>query len=159
MAVTKIHRASKTTLMIGVIISIIVMALFYLGGQASGEDLISADLSQPKYTDLVLYWCYILLIITVVVLIGFAISAFFKQLKESPKKALSGFLVLLGLAAMLIITFVIGDGTPLNIPGYSGTDNVPSMLKMTDMWLYSCYIMLVVTILAILVMPFIKRKN
>ncbi len=159
MAVTKIHRASKTTLLVGIIISILVMALFYLGGQTPAQEKIMADLSQPKYTDIMLYWCYILLVVTIIVLIGFAISAFFKQLKESPKKALSGFLVLIGLAAMLIITFILGDGTPLNIAGYSGTDNVAGTLKMTDMWLFSCYIMLVLTVLAILVMPFIKRKK
>lgn len=159
MAVTKIHRASKTTLLVGIIISILVMALFYLGGQTPAQEKILADLSQPRFTDIMLYWCYILLAITVVVLIAFAIMAFFKQLKESPKKALSGFLVLIGLAAMLIITFTMGDGTPLNIPGYSGTDNVAGTLKMTDMWLFSCYIMLVLTLLAILVMPFVKRKK
>lgn len=159
MAVTKIHRASKTTLLVGIIISILVMALFYLGGQTPVQEKIMADLSQPRFTDIMLYWCYILLVVTIIVLIGFAISAFFKQLKESPKKALSGFLVLIGLAAMLIITFIMGDGTPLNIAGYSGSDNVAGTLKMTDMWLFSCYIMLVLTVLAILVMPFIKRKK
>ena len=159
MSVTKIHKTSKTTLLIGVIISILVMALFYLGGQTPAEEKIIADLSQPKYTDIMLYWMYILLAITIIVLIGFAISAFFKQLKESPKKALSGFLVLIGMAAMLIITFIMGDGTPLNIAGYSGTDNVPGTLKMTDMWLFSMYIMLVLTLLAIFIMPFLKRKK
>lgn len=159
MAVTKIHRTSKTTLLIGVVVSILVMALFYLGGQTPAQDKIVADLSQPKYTDIVLYWSYILLAITVVVLIGFAISAFLKQLKESPKKALSGFLVLIGLAAMMFVTFAMGNGTPLNIPGYSGPDNVAGVLKMTDMWLFSCYIMLTLTVLAILVMPFVTRKK
>lgn len=159
MSVTKIHRTSKTTLLVSVIISIVVMALFFLGGQTPAQDKILTDLSQPRYTDIMLYWCYILLAITVCVLIGFAVMAFFKQLKESPKKALSGFLVLIGMAAMLIITFIMGDGTPLNIAGYSGTDNVPGTLKMTDMWLFSCYIMLVLTLGAIFIMPFIKRKK
>jgi len=135
------------------------MGVFYLGGQASGEDKIAADMSQPKYTDIVLYWAYILLAITVVVLIGFAISAFLKQLKESPKKALSGFLALLGIFGLLIVTYIIGDGTLLNIPGYDGADNNPQTLKMTDMWLYSCYFLLIVTVIAIVVMPFYKRKK
>jgi predicted Na+-dependent transporter len=159
MSVTKIHKTSKTTLLVGIIISIVVMALFFLGGQTPAQEKIIADLSQPRYTDIMLYWCYILLAITVCVLIAFAIMGFFKQLKESPKKALSGFLVLIGLAAMLIIAYSVGDGTPLNIPGYSGTDNVAGTLKMTDMWLFSCYIMLVLTLLAIFVMPFLKRKK
>lgn len=158
MAVTKIHRTSRTTLLIGVIISILVMGVFYLGGQASGEDKIAAEMSQPKYTDIVLYWAYILLVITVAVLIGFAISAFLKQLKESPKKALGGFLALVGIAALLLITFSIGDGTLLNIPGYDGPDNQPATLKLTDMWLYSAYFLLALTFLAILILPLFKRK-
>jgi hypothetical protein len=137
----------------------IVLGLFFFGGQVSDQEKIVAGMSQPQFTDLILYWSYVLLAITAVILIGFAMSDFFKQLKESPKKALSGFLAILGLAAMLVITFVIGDGTPLHIPGYDGADNMPPTLKMTDMWLYSMYIMLVITALAIIVMPLFKKKR
>ena len=158
MAVTKIHRTSRTVLIIGVVISILVLGLFYFGGQAAPEDLVAGDLSQPKFTDLVLYWSYFLLGVTVIVLIGFAIADFFRKLKENPKRALSGLLVLLVLVALLVITYIMGDGTLLNIPGYTGSDNVPPMLKMTDMWLYSGYFMLVVTLLAMLVLPLFKRK-
>lgn len=158
MAVTKIHRTSRTVLIIGVVISIVVLGLFYFGGQAAPEDLVAGDLDQPRFTDLILYWSYFLLGITVVVLIGFAIVDFFRKLKENPKRALSGLLVLLVLVALLVITYFIGDGTLLNIPGYTGSDNVPPMLKMTDMWLYSSYFMLVVTLLAMIVLPIFKRK-
>ncbi len=159
MAVTKIHRTSRTALLIGVIISILVMALFYLGGQASGEDKIAADMSQPRFTDIVLYWAYALLAITIVVLLVFALADFLGKLKETPRKALSGFLVLLAMAALLIITFVMGDGTLLNIPGYDGADNNPQTLKLTDMWLYSAYVMLILSFLAIILLPLFKRKK
>lgn len=159
MAVTKIHKTSRMVLIIGVIISIVVMGLFYFGGQAAPQDLVAGDLSQPKFTDLVLYWAYILLAVTVVVLIGFAVADFFRGLKENPKKALSGFLVLLALLALLVVTYVIGDGTLLNIPGYTGSDNVPPLLKMTDMWLYSCYFMFVITMLAMILLPLFSRKK
>ncbi len=158
MAVTKIHRTSRTVLIIGVLISIVVMGLFYFGGQAAPENLVAGDMSQPQFTDLVLYWAYVLLGITIVVLIGFAIVDFFRGLKENPKKAFSGLLVLLALVALLVVTYILGDGTLLNIPGYTGSDNVPPMLKMSDMWLYSCYFMLVVTLLAMIVLPLFKRK-
>lgn|SRR5690554_692596 len=158
MAVTKIHRTSRTVLIIGVLISIVVMGLFYFGGEAAPENLVAGDMSQPQFTDLVLYWAYVLLGITIVVLIGFAIVDFFRGLKENPKKAFSGLLVLLALVALLVVTYILGDGTLLNIPGYTGSDNVPPMLKMSDMWLYSCYFMLVVTLLAMIVLPLFKRK-
>lgn len=159
MAVTKIHRTSNLTLMISVAISIVVMALFYLGGEASGDDKIAANMSQPKFTDVVLYWAYALLAITIVVLFAFAIGDFFKRFRETPRKALSGFLVLLAMVALLVITFVIGDGTLLNIPGYDGPDNNPQTLKITDMWLYSIYVMLLLSFLAIILLPVFKRKK
>ncbi|MBK5194832.1 MAG: hypothetical protein JJE08_02195 [Proteiniphilum sp.] len=159
MAVTKIHRTSKMTLIIGVIISLAVMALFYLGGQVPAQEKIVADMSQPKFTDIVLYWAYTLLVITIAVLVIFALVSFLKQLKNAPKKAMSGLLVILALVALLVVTFLAGDGTLLNIPGYDGADNQPKTLKITDMWLFSSYVMLVLTFLAIIVLPLFKRKG
>lgn len=159
MAVTKIHRTSKMTLIIGVIVSIAVMAMFYLGGQVPAQEKLVADMSQPKFTDIVLYWAYALLAITIAVLVIFALVSFLKQLKNSPKKALGGFLAILALAALMIVAYLMGDGTLLNIPGYDGADNQPKTLKLTDMWLFSSYVMLILTFLAILVLPFFKRKG
>lgn len=153
MAVTKISRTSRFTLYIGVLITLVVLGLFYLGGQVPAHEQLVTDMSQPKFTDLLLYWAYALLVITVIVWVLFIIASSLNQLKESPKKALGGFLALLGLAALLVVTYVIGDGTLLNIPGYEGNDNRPPMLKMTDMWLYSSYAMFIVTILAMIILP------
>ena len=159
MAVTKIHRTSRMTLIIGVIISLTVMALFYLGGQVPAQEKIVADMSQPKFTDIVLYWAYTLLVITIAVLVIFALVSFLKQLKNAPKKAMSGLLAILALVALLVVAFIAGDGSLLNIPGYDGADNQPKTLKITDMWLFSSYVMLVLTFLAIIVLPLFKRKG
>ena len=159
MAVTKIHRTSRTVLLIGIVISLVVLGLFYLGGQVPAHQKIAADMSQPRFTDFVLYWAYVLLAVTLIVLLLFAIAAFFNQLKESPKKAMGGLLSLVGLAALLVITYVIGSGTLLNIPGYDGNDNRPPMLKMTDMWLYSAYFMFTMTILAMIILPLFKKRK
>lgn len=159
MAVTKIHRTSRITLIVGILISIIVLALFYFGGQVADHEKVAAEMSQPRFTDLILFWCYILLVVTVVVLIAFAIIDFARGLKDNPKKAMSGFLAIIALGALLVVTYIMGDGTLLNIPGYDGTDNVPTMLKLTDMWLYSCYFMMVVTILALIFTPLMTKRK
>ena len=138
---------------------LIVLALFYFGGQVADHEKIAAEMSQPRFTDLILFWCYILLVVTVVVLIAFAIIDFARGLKDNPKKAMSGFLAIIALGALLVITYILGDGTLLNIPGYDGTDNVPAMLKLTDMWLYSCYFMMVVTILALIFTPLMTKRK
>lgn len=159
MAVTKIHRTSRTALLIGVFVSLVVMGLFYLGGQVAEAEKIVPDMSQPKFTDIVLYWAYILLIVTVACWFIFGLFGFLKQFKESPKKALGGFLTIAAIAAMLIVFYLIGNGQLLNIPGYSGHDNNPGTLKMTDMWLFSCYVMLGLTVLSILLLPLFKKRR
>jgi len=146
----------------GVAVTLVVFALFYLGGQISVDkrlDAVAADMSQPKFTDLLLYWAYALVVITLVVWALFVVISSLRQLKENPKKVLGGLLALLAVAALLVITYVIGDGTILNIPGYEGNDNRPTMLKLTDMWLYSIYIMFAVTILAMIILPLVRRKK
>lgn len=158
MAVTKIHRTSRIALYISMIISIVVVALFIFGGQVPEDQKIVAGQSQPKFIDMLMYWMYILLIVTVVAWFLFAVAGALKKFKESPKKALGSLFVLLAFGALLLITYMMGSGEILNIPGYTGTDNTSGVLKLTDMWLYSCYALFVVTVLSIIILPFFKRK-
>lgn len=72
---------------------------------------------------------------------------------------MSGFLAIIALAALLVITYIIGDSSILSIPGYDGSDNVPAMLKLTDMWLYSSYFMMAITILALILSPIVARRR
>lgn len=160
MAVTKIHKTSKMAMYIVVAITILISALFIFGGQTAEADRITtvdASVSQPAFTSLLLYWMYVLLAITIVVLILFGIAGVFTGLKTNRKATLQSTLAVLALGALFLITYVIGSGTPLNIVGYSGTDNVPPTLKMTDMWIYSMYVMLALTVAAILLAPVIKK--
>ncbi|MDD3788902.1 MAG: hypothetical protein PHO94_09435 [Petrimonas sp.] len=156
MAVTKIHRTSRMTLYITMVISLVVIALFIFGGQVPVEKRLVPDLSEPAFTDALLYWIYILLAITVLILFLFAVIGFFSSLKTNPKKAINSLLVVVALAALLIITYVMGSGTPLDIVGYTGSDNVPPRLKLTDMWLFSIYVMLFLVIVSILAAPLFK---
>lgn len=159
MAVTQIRKISSWTFLASIVLSLVVIALFLLGGQVAPDQKIVADLSQPIYTDMMLYWAYALLIVTIVALVLFAIVGFFQNMKHNRKGALGSLLVLVGIAALFGITYTIGSGELLHIPGYEGSDNNPTTLKITDMWLYSMYIMLALSVIAIIVTPlFAKRK-
>ncbi len=157
MAVTKIHKTSRIALYVTVVISLVVIALFAFGGQVPAEQKIAADLSQPKFTDIMLYWVYILLGVTVAVLLIFALFEFITSFRLRPKKALASLAVVLMLAVILIVSYFVGDGALLNIPGYDGADNNPITLKITDMWIYSIYVMLGLTVLFILISPVFKK--
>ena len=159
MAVTKISRISRWALYAMTAVTIVLIALFFLAGNVLPENQIPqlVGLVEPNFTDILLYWVYVLLGITILSVILFSIVGFINNLKYSRRSAINSLVTLAIFAVLLIFAYTIGDGTPLNILGYEGPDNVKGMLKLTDMWLYTIYILMALTILAMLFSPLIKR--
>ena len=58
-----------------------------------------------------------------------AVFQFGAALKDNPANAIKSLLGLVLLAVVLIVAWAMGDGTPMQIPGYSGTDNVPFLAE------------------------------
>ena len=134
------YKASYYALYAMFAVILIVMVLFFLGGSATGDAAIPGidpEMWQPAQTDALLYLIY--------ALFGIAIAA---------TKSLLGLVLMV---VVLFVTWAIGDGTPMNIRGYEGADNVTFWLKITDMFLYTIYILLFVTIVAIITSG-IKKK-
>ena len=61
---------------------------------------------------------------------------------DSPKAALKSLLGLILIVVVLIVSWIMGSDQPLVMQGYSGTENVPFWLKLTDMFLYTIYILM-----------------
>ncbi len=113
---------------------------FYFGGYVEG-----AVYDTPNYTEPFLNWGKFLVIATAAVTIIFEIV--FLVLR--PKNAVRSLVSILGLAVIIFIAYVLGDGTPLNLPGYEGKDNVASMLIMSDTFLYTMYFLFGIALLSI----------
>ena len=141
-------------------IILIVMGIFFFGGDATGDAVIPGvdpEMWQPANTNALLMLIYGLFGLAVAATVVAAVFQFGAALKDSPANAIKSLLGLVLLVVVLIIAWAMGSGTPMNIPGYDGTDNVPFWLKLTDMFLYSIYILLFVTIVAIIASG-IKKK-
>ena len=159
MAVTKISKISRWTLYAMSVVTIVLIGLFFLAGNVQPEQQYAelVGLTEPTFTDALLYWIYILLGITILAVFVFSVYGFVNNLRNNRKKAINSLVTLLIFAVLLVIAYSIGDGEPLNILGYEGPDNVKGMLKLTDMWLYTIYILMALTILAMLFSPLINR--
>lgn len=159
MAVTKISRISRWTLYAMTAVTIALIALFFLAGNVQPEQQYAelVGRTQPIFTDALLYWIYVLLGITILAVFVFSIFGFINNFRYNRRRAINSFVTLAVFAVLLLIAYSMGDGTPLNILGYEGPDNVKGMLKLTDMWLYTIYILMGLTILAMLFSPVIKR--
>jgi glucan phosphoethanolaminetransferase (alkaline phosphatase superfamily) len=147
MAVSKIRKISSWTLLAVIIISAGVLALFYFGGVVDPN----AEQKEPIHTAELLYWCYAILGLAVAGLLIFGVIQFITSLLSKPKSALISLVVIVAFAALFIITYSIGDGTELaNINADSAKYNVEGWLKISDMWLYTTYTLLVLSILAMI---------
>mgnify|MGYP000133497847 FL=1 len=63
--------------------------------------------------------------------------------------AIKSLLGLILIIVVLVISWAMGSDQPLVMPGYDGAENVPFWLKLTDMFLYTIYIMMGAMILLI----------
>ena len=153
MAVTKIRKLSSWTLLIISLITIVVLGIFFGGGV---EDP-AAEVKNYIYTGLLLDWTYIVFFLTIAVMIVLALWQFASIIKTNPKSAVTSLIVLALFALMLIITYSMGDGTPLTtLNADAQTDNTALWLTATDMWIQST-IVLFIAIVAVICAGTVKR--
>lgn len=146
MAVTKIRKISSWTLLVCSVITIIVLGMFFGGGVIDP----SADNKEYVHTGLLLGWTYIIFIVTIACMVIFALWQFLTLLKSNPKSAIMALIVIGLFAVLLVVTYSMGDGTPLNgLNADSQKYNIPFWLKATDMWIQSTVVLFALIVLAV----------
>lgn len=153
MAVSKIRKMSSWTLLIVSIISLVVLGMFYAGGVVDA----AAEMKEPIYTGLLINWTSVLFFVTIISTVLFAVWQFIGLLQTNAKSAIASLIVVVVFAAILFITYSMGDATPLKgLNADSQTYNIPLWLKVTDMWIQST-IVLMILIIAAVVWGSVKR--
>lgn len=114
------------------VITAVLLGLFMFGGRVPNQQY-----DTPVYTATFLNWAYVLFGIAIIVALIFPIARLFTR----PKQAMKSFIGLAVVVVIILIAYALSDGTPMKIPGYTGTDNIPSMLKFSDTILITMYIL------------------
>ena len=155
----KIQRVSGLSLTVMLLITLVILGLYFFGGEAPMDQRVVSDpaLSQPLYTDAILYWNYILFALGVVAVLIGVVYQFGATFADSPKTALKSLVGIIALVLVLVITWAAGSAEALVIPGYEGTENVPFWLKISDMFLYTIYIEVGAMILLMLGFGIMKK--
>ena len=120
-------------------ITLVILGMFMFGGEVPDQLY-----STPIHTGALLNWAYILFIIAIIAAIIFPIVRLFTR----PKQAMKSFI---GLVALAVV------GTPMQIVGYSGPDNVPSRLIFSDTIIYTMYFLFAGAIIAILATELLRK--
>jgi hypothetical protein len=89
-------------------------------------------------TDIALIWAYILVLLTLIASVVFPLIAVI----SNPKALIRLLAVLAGAAVLVVISWLSSSSTPIDIIGYTGTDNSdPGTLKMIDTVLFVTYML------------------
>jgi hypothetical protein len=127
---TKLSKILNIVLYAILAVTLVFAGLFYFGGDIEG-----ATYYTPAYTETFLNWGIALVIGTAVITILFEII----RLITNPKNAVRSLVSIAIIALVVFIAYSLSDATILDLPGYDGSDNVPSMLLLSDTFLYTMY--------------------
>ena len=124
--------------------SLVFVAWFFFGGFIEGTE--GTSIAEPKITEAILKWTYVLFGITLAVTVIFPLIFMFTNLKSAKRLGI----VLLISAVLIFISYQLADDTVMQLIGYNGPDNIPATLKMVGTGLFFTYILGITAIVSIL---------
>ena len=129
-------------------IGVVVSVMFYVGGSEGTLEVAGDYLDIPRFSNLFLIWNYVLVSLVCLVTICVVVWEFFKTYQVDKKKAMSQLAIVLGFAALLLISWFLGSPAEMKIIGYEGSDNVGAMAQLSDACLYLTYILVAATLIS-----------
>lgn len=140
----------KVTILLLMLVGILAAVMFFVGGSEGSLEVAGDFLDIPKFTDLLLYWNYVLVGLVILVTFGFVIAKLVETFKVSPKAGLTTIGVVIAAIGLIALCWFLGSPEKIEILGYEGTDNVGNMARLTDAIMYLTYILTAATVVALL---------
>ena len=131
------YKVSYYVFYVCIALILVVLGMFYGVGYSETN---AARLVEPANTPALMYLMYGMFAVTVIATLVGAIAQFGGALKDNPKGAIKSLIGLILLIVLLIVTYNIGSSETVIMGGGTEYTNV-TMLKVTDMLLYSTYVL------------------
>ena len=139
----------KVTLWVLMVVGIVATALFFLGGSEGSLEVAGDFLDIPKFTNVLLYWIYALVVLVILTTFGFVLAKLVETFKVDPKAGVRSILVVLAAVGICALCWFLGSPEKMEIIGYEGTDNVGNMARLSDAIMYLVYILTASTVAAL----------
>jgi hypothetical protein len=123
--------------------SAVIFLLYYVGPTVPGTE--GTSLAEPVVTALSLKYAFVVLVLAILLAIIFPVINAIRD----PRNVGRSLLVFGASVVVIGGCFYFASGEILNIPGYSGSDNVPFTLKLVDTGLFAMYLTFVAALLSI----------
>ena len=140
------YKASYYVFYVLIALTLLVLGLFFGVGYTNPV----GEYNAPENTETLIYFMYIMFALCVIVTVLGALAQFGTTLKDNPKNAVKSLLGLALFVVLLIVAYGASSSEPLLMAsGETFTD--ASLLKLSDMMLYSIYSLFVIAALATIV--------
>ena len=143
-------KISSIALWIGMLVSVVVLALVFFGGDTTATTSTGAEATAPVYLDALLYWMYVIIAVGVVLLLVFACKTLATMFQTDSKAAIKSIATVAAFVVLMVVCYVISPATEFSrvVNGEVETYSQTTM-KVIDMWLYSFYALIGITILLV----------
>ena len=131
------YKVSYYVFYVCIALILVVLGMFFGVGY---NETNAAGLVEPANTPALMYLMYGMFAVTVIATLIGAIAQFGGVLKDNPKGAVKSLLGLILLVVLLIVTYNIGSSETVVLGDGSEYSDV-TMLKVSDMLLYSTYVL------------------
>ena len=131
------YKVSYYVFYVCIALILVVLGMFFGVGY---NETNAAGLVEPANTLALMYLMYGMFAVTVIATLIGAIAQFGGALKDNPKGAVKSLLGLILLVVLLIVTYNIGSSETVVLGDGSEYSDV-TMLKVSDMLLYSTYVL------------------
>ena len=127
------------------VLSVVVFGLFFGVGFDNMSQVAAGMVTDPQFTDLLLYWMYGLLAVSVICVLSFGLAQFIAKMKESPVAALKSLSGVLLLVVLFGGAYLVASDDTLVVSGKAFDDK--NILILTDVCIYVQYALLLVTVI------------
>ena len=131
------YKVSYYVFYVCIALILVVLGMFFGVGY---NETNAAGLVEPANTPALMYLMYGMFAVTVIATLIGAIAQFGGALKDNPKGAVKSLLGLILLVVLLIVTYNIASSETVVLGDGSEYSDV-TMLKVSDMLLYSTYVL------------------
>ena len=131
------YKVSYYVFYVCIALILVVLGMFFGVGY---NETNAAGLVEPANTPALMYLMYGMFAVTVIATLIGAIAQFGGALKDNPKGAIKSLLGLILLVLLLVVTYNIGSSETVVLGDGSEYSDV-TMLKVSDMLLYSTYVL------------------
>ena len=129
------------------LITAVVLVMFYgIGYDNMSSVTGGAYVTDPEYTDLLMFWMYALMAIGIVCVAVFGLAQFFANMKANPKGAIKSLGALAAMVVLCVAAYAISSAEPILINGTVFEDT--SILVITDVCIYVQYVLLAISLVA-----------